>query len=55
MADVGTLQRLPKLVGGDSKLRELVYTARKFSAQEALHMGMLRWVWQGDNVGVVSL
>ena len=44
-ADVGTLQRLPKLVGGASLLRELVYTARKFSAQEALGIGMLRWVW----------
>ena len=27
MADVGTLQRLPKVVGGDNILRELVYTA----------------------------
>ncbi len=44
-ADVGTLQRLPKIVGGDSLVRELVYTARKFSADEALRMGMLRWVW----------
>ena len=42
MADVGTLQRLPKVVGGDSILRELVYTARKFSAEEALKMGMVR-------------
>ena len=44
MADVGTLQRLPKVVGGQSLLRELVYTARKFSAQEALSLGMLRYV-----------
>jgi len=41
-ADVGTLQRLPKVVGGESRVRELVYTARKFSAQEALDMGMIR-------------
>ena len=41
-ADVGTIQRLPKLVGGASRLRELVYTARKFSVQEALSIGMVR-------------
>ena len=44
MADVGTLQRLPKLVGNDSLLREFVYTARKFSAEEAMGIGMVRWV-----------
>lgn len=28
-ADLGTLQRLPKLIGSDSLARELVFTARK--------------------------
>lgn len=42
MADVGTLQRLPKVIGNDSLLRELVYTARKFYPDEALSMGMVR-------------
>lgn len=42
MADVGTIQRLPKLVGNISLLRELVYTARKFYADEAVAMGMVR-------------
>ncbi|MBY0241042.1 MAG: enoyl-CoA hydratase/isomerase family protein, partial [Burkholderiaceae bacterium] len=33
-ADVGTLQRLPKLVG-EGMVRELAYTGRKFDAAEA--------------------
>lgn len=41
-ADLGTLQRLPKVVGNVSLARELVYTARKFSAEEALAMGLVR-------------
>lgn len=45
MADVGTLQRLPKVIGGDSTLRELVYTARKFSADEAFKIGMVRYIY----------
>ena len=44
MADVGTLQRLPKVIGNASLLRELVFTARKFSADEANRMGMVRSV-----------
>ncbi len=42
-ADVGTLQRFPKIVGNDSLVRELVYTARKFMAEEALTMGYVRY------------
>ena len=41
-ADIGTLQRLPKVVGNVSLARELVYTARKFSAEKALAMGLVR-------------
>ena len=41
MADVGTIQRLPKLIGNASLLRELIYTARKFTADEALKLGMV--------------
>ncbi|XP_076176394.1 delta(3,5)-Delta(2,4)-dienoyl-CoA isomerase, mitochondrial isoform X2 [Ptiloglossa arizonensis] len=40
-ADVGTLQRFPKIVGSDSLVRELIYTARKFSASEALQHGFV--------------
>lgn len=40
-ADVGTLQRFPKIVGSDSLVRELVYTARKYPAIEALKSGFI--------------
>lgn len=40
-ADVGTLQRLPKVIGSESLARELCYTARKFSAAEALTYGFV--------------
>jgi len=40
-ADVGTLQRLPKIVGNESKVRELAYTARMFTADEAHKLGMV--------------
>ena len=43
-ADVGTLQRLPKVVGCHSWVRELVYTARKVEADEALKFGLVRCV-----------
>lgn len=41
-ADVGTLQRLPKVVGNHSWVRDLVYTARRVSADEALKFGLVR-------------
>lgn len=44
-ADVGTLQRLPKIIGSDSLVRELVYTARKFTASEALQHGLVSRVF----------
>lgn len=40
-ADVGTLQRLPKVVGNDSLVRELAFTGRWFDAQEALRFGLV--------------
>ncbi|KAH0946543.1 hypothetical protein HN011_002625 [Eciton burchellii] len=40
-ADVGTLQRFPKIVGSDSLVKELVYTARKYPATEALESGFI--------------
>eukprot|EP00004_Rigifila_ramosa_P014010 TRINITY_DN3148_c0_g1_i4.p1 TRINITY_DN3148_c0_g1~~TRINITY_DN3148_c0_g1_i4.p1 ORF type:complete len:211 (+),score=56.96 TRINITY_DN3148_c0_g1_i4:264-896(+) len=40
-ADVGTLQRLPKIVGNDSLVRELCYTARKMPSDEALRFGLV--------------
>jgi len=41
VADVGTLQRFPKIVGNDSLVRELCYTARQFKSSEALSMGLV--------------
>jgi enoyl-CoA hydratase/carnithine racemase len=43
-ADVGTLQRLPKLIG-EGMARELAYTARKFGADEALQMRLVNQVF----------
>ncbi len=43
-ADVGTLQRLPKLIP-EGGVRELAYTGRKFGAQEALRLGFVNQVF----------
>jgi enoyl-CoA hydratase len=43
-ADVGTLQRLPKLIP-EGVVRELAYTGRKFGAQEALRLGFVNQVF----------
>ena len=43
-ADVGTLQRLPKLIG-DGMARELAYTGRQFSALEAKEIGLVNRVY----------
>ncbi|MEM7215223.1 MAG: crotonase/enoyl-CoA hydratase family protein [Pseudomonadota bacterium] len=39
-ADVGTLQRLPKLIA-PALVRELAFTGRRFTAQEAHHWGLV--------------
>ncbi|MBC8783484.1 crotonase/enoyl-CoA hydratase family protein [Pseudomonas fluorescens] len=43
-ADVGTLQRLPRIIG-DGMLRELAYTGRQFGAQEARSIGLVNRVY----------
>jgi 2,4-dienoyl-CoA reductase (NADPH2) len=43
-ADVGTLQRLPRLIG-EGMARELAYTGRKFDATEALQMKLVNRVF----------
>ena len=43
-ADVGTLQRLPRLIG-DGMVRELAYTGRKFLADEAQRLGLVNQVF----------
>ena len=39
-ADVGTLQRLPKIIP-DSKMREMAYTGRRMYAEEAKESGLI--------------
>lgn len=51
-ADVGTLQRLPKLMA-PGIVKELAYTGRKFSAQEALAWGFVNRICD-DHDSVVS-
>ncbi|XP_058806117.1 delta(3,5)-Delta(2,4)-dienoyl-CoA isomerase, mitochondrial isoform X1 [Phymastichus coffea] len=43
-ADVGTLQRLPKIIGSDSLIKELAFTGRKMLAPEALQVGFVSHV-----------
>ncbi|KAI8350146.1 ClpP/crotonase-like domain-containing protein [Blakeslea trispora] len=43
-ADVGTLQRLPKVIGNHSLVRELCYTGRNMYADEALQCGFVNRV-----------
>lgn len=44
-ADVGTLQRLPKVIGNQSLVNELAFTARKMMADEALGSGLVSGVF----------
>ncbi|GAB1609641.1 delta(3,5)-Delta(2,4)-dienoyl-CoA isomerase, mitochondrial-like isoform X1 [Argonauta hians] len=44
-ADVGTLQRLPKIIGNQSLVRELVFTARSIPSDEVLHIGLVSRVF----------
>ncbi|XP_074872448.1 delta(3,5)-Delta(2,4)-dienoyl-CoA isomerase, mitochondrial-like isoform X1 [Carettochelys insculpta] len=45
-ADVGTLQRLPRIMGNRSLVNELAYTARKMMAPEAASSGLVSRVFQ---------
>ena len=44
VADVGTLQRLPKLIAA-GQVAELVYTGRDIGAQKALEIGLVNAVY----------
>lgn len=44
-ADVGTLQRLPKVIGNQSLVRELCLTARKMKSDEAFAQGLVSQVF----------
>ena len=47
-ADVGTLQRLPKLMP-EGVVRELAYTGRKFGAEEAYRLGFVNAVFDDQD------
>jgi Delta3,5-Delta2,4-dienoyl-CoA isomerase len=40
-ADIGTLQRMPKITANDSRVRELCFTGDFFDAKEALRIGLV--------------
>ncbi|PSN51277.1 Delta(3,5)-Delta(2,4)-dienoyl-CoA isomerase [Blattella germanica] len=45
-ADVGTLQRLPRVIGNQSLVRELAYTGRQMMAPEAKECGLVSKVYE---------
>ncbi len=45
-ADIGTLQRFQKVVGNESWARELAYTARFFTSEEAQQKGFVSNIYQ---------
>ncbi|WKX97880.1 hypothetical protein Q1695_013516 [Nippostrongylus brasiliensis] len=47
-ADVGTLNRIQKVVGNDSWTREISYTARDVSADEALKFGLISRIFDNE-------
>ncbi|XP_043466089.1 delta(3,5)-Delta(2,4)-dienoyl-CoA isomerase, mitochondrial isoform X2 [Leptopilina heterotoma] len=47
-ADVGTLQRLPKIIGCNSLLRELAFTGRRLPANDALQCGFVNRVFDNE-------
>jgi len=53
-ADLGTLQRFPRIVGNDSWTRELAFTGRFFSAQEALEKGFVSYILNSKESGVAK-
>ncbi|EMD41327.1 hypothetical protein CERSUDRAFT_109926 [Gelatoporia subvermispora B] len=53
-ADIGTLARLPKVVGNESLVRELAFTARNFSPTEAAQLGLVSKIVQGSRDEVVK-
>jgi len=48
VADIGTLQRLPKLIP-DGIVRELTYTGRRFYAAEAKEMGLINTIYENKD------
>lgn len=53
-ADVGTLTRLPKVVGNFSWVKDVCLTARVFGAEEALKAGFVSEIAQSKGAAVQS-
>jgi len=53
-ADVGSLQLMPKLVTNQSLLRELIYTGRDLSAEEALELGFVSRIFETKEAAIES-
>ena len=51
-ADVGTLARLPKVIGSQSLVRELCFTCRKLGAEEAERCGFVSGVFKDKDRSV---
>lgn len=47
-ADIGTLERLPKVVGNESWVKEIVYTGREVRAPEALTQGLFTKMFENQ-------
>ena len=53
-ADIGTLARLPKIIGSQSIVRELALTGRSFGAAEAKEIGFVSTVVNGGQKEVLG-
>ena len=51
-ADLGTLSRLPKVVGNHSWVKDVCLSARTFGAEEALKVGFVSGVYAGKDKAV---
>lgn len=51
-ADIGTLSRLPKVVGNFGWVKEVALTARTFGADEALRVGLVNGVYDSKDAAV---
>jgi Delta3,5-Delta2,4-dienoyl-CoA isomerase len=53
-ADIGTLNRLPKVVGNFGWVKEVALTARIFGAEEALNVGLVSGVYESKEETVAK-
>ena len=53
-ADIGTLQRLPRVIP-EGKVRELAYTGRRMPAEEALEAGLVNKVYESHEEMISGL